>query len=361
MVVERVRWTGLFAALVAGTWLLTLSPASDSRSATPTLESVWARATRGSVSGTLPDGTTYTPAFFLDAGTSVGSALSTDGGSVRLVVVRGSGNVRELRRLPAEAAPQFHGFVAGEGRLAWAESVADARGTLTTSMWVMAADGTGAGRRIAADAGDVRQTDSAYELSIADGRLHWTAVAGESTEVRSVSLDGTGARTTSVPGLWSPVAWPWLLDSSDVIGGGRVRLMDRVRNVTQQFVAGQTEFPECGATWCRAIVMDDDQGNGRIDLMRIDGTQRREIARADAGFPVSDVAVLDRFEFLTDLTPATRAQRGRPLSIYDIARGGAVRVASDAVSVLCRGGYLWWSSGFDDRLAWHVIDLRTLS
>jgi hypothetical protein len=309
----------------------------------------------------LADGTTYTPAFFLNIGMSIGQALTTDGASVRLVVVKGSDRVRELRRLPAASAPQFHGFVAGDGRLAWAESVADVRGTLTTSMWVTAADGAGAIRRIANDAGDVRQTDSAYELSIVDSRLHWTAVAGESTEARSVALDGSGARTTSVPGLWSPVAWPWLLDSSDVIGRGRVRLMDRVRGVTQEFVAGQTEFPECGATWCRAIVMDDDLGNGRIDLMRLDGTQRREIARADAGFPVSDVAVLDRFEFLTDLTPAARAQRGRPLSIYDINRSAAVRVASDAVSVLSRGGFLWWSSGFEDRAAWHVLDLRTLS
>jgi hypothetical protein len=230
-------------------------------------------------------------------------------------------------------------------------------------MWVTKADGAASARRIVADAGDVRQTDSAFGLAIADGRLHWTVIsAGEksSTELRSVALDGGGARTTVVPGLWSPVGWPWLLDDSGAVSGGRVVLMDRVRQVTRAVVAGQAEFPECGATWCRVIVLDD-AGSGRIDLLRVDGTQRRRIAGADDGFPVTDVAVLDRFEIMTAFSPTLRPGLGRPLSIYDITRDNAVAVTANAVTVVSRGGFLWWSSGFEDRVSWSVVDLRTLS
>jgi len=362
---REMRWTGLFSALVAAAWLLSLSPASIRDARPPgasSIGSVWPQAVRGSVSGSLADGSTYTPGFFLDVGTSIGQAVTADGAFMRLVVVRGPDSVRELRRLPAESAPQFFGFVTADGQLAWAESTSDAAGALTTSMWVTLADGAATARRIVGDAGDVRQTDSAFGLAIVDRRLHWTVVSsGEesSTELRSVGLDGGGARSTVVPGLWSPVAWPWLLDDSGAVYGGRVVLMDRVRQVTRDVVAGQTEFPECGAAWCRVIVMDDV--GGRIDLARVDGTQRRRIAGADDGFPVTDVAVLDRFEILTAFSPRTRAGLGRPVSIYDIARDSVVAVVSDAVSVQSRGGFLWWSSGFDDRLSWSVVDLRTLS
>jgi hypothetical protein len=363
---REVRWTGLVGALVAAAWLLSFSPASVRGARPPaasSIGSVWPQAVRGSVSGSLPDGSTYTPRFFLDVGTSVGDSVTADGAVVRLLVVRGPDSVRELRRLPAVDAPQIFGFVAADGELAWAESTSDAAGALTTSMWVTKADGAASARRIVADAGDVRQTDSAFGLAIADGRLHWTVIsAGEksSTELRSVALDGGDARTTVVPGLWSPVGWPWLLDDSGAVSGGRVVLMDRVRQVTRAVVAGQAEFPECGATWCRVIVLDD-AGSGRIDLLRVDGTQRRRIAGADDGFPVTDVAVLDRFEIMTAFSPTLRPGLGRPLSIYDITRDNAVAVTANAVTVVSRGGFLWWSSGFEDRVSWSVVDLRTLS
>lgn len=364
---REVRWTGLVAALAAAAWLLSLSPGpaggGGARSATPSLGSVWPDATRGSVSGSLPDGTAYTPNFFLDAGTSIGQALTPDEASVRLLVVRAPDSVRELRRLPATAAPQFFGFTAAGGRVAWAESVADATGTRTTSMWVTRAGGVDAAHRIMPDAGDVRQTDSAHELAIVDGRLHWTVVApGDTptTELRSVALDGGGARSEPVPGLWSPVGWPWLLDASGAVVGGRVRLMDRVQRATKDVATGQTDFPECGATWCRVLVLDD-AGDGRVDLVRVDGTQRRRIAGSDMGFPVTDVAVLDRFEVLTSFASGARVGQGRPLLLYDLARAGVVTVAPDAVTVFSRGGFLWWSSGFEDRVSWNAVDLRTLS
>jgi hypothetical protein len=362
---REVRWTGLIAALAAAAWLLSISPlpASEARPAGSSIASVWPHALRGSISGSLADGGTYTPGLFLGVDTSVGQAVTADGAFVRLVVVRGADRVQELRRLPALDAPQFFGFVAADGELAWAESTSDAAGTLTTSMWVTRADGGGEARRVVADAGDVRQTDSAFGLAIVERRLHWTVIssgAKSTTELRSVALDGSGARKAVVAGLWSPVAWPWLLDDSGAVSGGRVVLMDRVRQVTREVVAGQAEFPECGASWCRVIVLDDS-GSGRIDLVRIDGTQRRRIAGADDGFPVTDVAVLDRFEILTAFSPQARPGLGRPVSIYDITRNGVVAVAPDAVTVQSRGGFLWWSSGFDDRVSWRVVDLRTLS
>ncbi|GAA1870713.1 hypothetical protein [Asanoa iriomotensis] len=360
---REVRWTGLVAALVAGAWLLSLPPAAvdEARPAARGFASAWPEAIRGTVSGSLPDGAEYTPGLFLDAGSSVGQAVTADGASVRLVSVS-VGGVRELRRLPAVSAPQYFGFVAGGGgRVAWAESVEDAAGKRTTAMWVGGGDGPA--RRLVADAGDVKQTDSAHDLTIVDGRLHWTAVGpGEpsSTQLRSVSLGGGDERVESVAGSWSPVGWPWLLDDTDAVGGGRVLLMDRLTGSRREFTAGPADFPACGATWCRAIVLSDGASDG-VDLVRVDGTQRRRVAGPDVGFPVTDVAVLDRFELLTSLDPATRAAQGRPLSVYDLTRDQTVSVAADAVSVVSRGGWLWWSSGFENRLSWSAVDLRTLS
>jgi hypothetical protein len=363
---REVRWTGLVAALVASAWLLSLSPSpvrDGAASGISTLGSVWPQAVRGSVSGSLADGGTYTPGFFVDANTSIGQAITADGAVVRLVAVRAPDRVHEFRRLPADRAPQFFGFVAGAGWVAWAESSEDGEGRRTTSMWVTGVGADGPARRIVGDAGDVRQTDSEHELAIADGRLWWTAMGpgvDAATELRSVVLDGGDPRSTSVPGLWSPVGWPWLLDSTDAVGGGRLVLMDRVTRRKREFVAGPADFPACGATWCRSIVLRDGATDG-VDLVRFDGTQRRRVAGPDVGFPVTDVVALDRFEVLTGLDPLSRSAQGRPLSVYDIDRGATVSVAPDAVSVLCRGGFLWWSSGFEDRLSWSVVDLRTLS
>jgi hypothetical protein len=158
--VAGVRWAGLFAALVASAWLLSLSPpAVRERVAPASLGSVWPQAIEGSVSGSLADGSTYTPGFFVDVNTSIGQAVTADGAVVRLVAVRGPDRVREFRRLPAERAPQFFGFVAGAGWVAWAESSEDAQGRRTTSMWVTSVGANGPVKRIVADAGDVRQTD----------------------------------------------------------------------------------------------------------------------------------------------------------------------------------------------------------
>ena len=313
--------------------------------------------------GTLGDGSTYTPAFFLDIETSIGPAVTADGAFVLLLMVPDAGGVHELRRVRAESAPQFFGFTSGRGWVAWAESAEDASGRRATSMWVIGTGLTGAPRRIVADAGDVRQTDSAYDLAIVDGRLHWTAMRpGDeaSTELRSVVLDGGDSRNETVPKLWSPVAWPWLMDSTDAVGGGRIVLMNRIDRVTRQISVGPADFPACGATWCRSIVINDG-GAGQVDLVRVDGTERRRIAGPDVGFPVTDVAVLDRFELLTGLDPASRAVQGRPLMIYDIARDATVTVASDAISVWCTGGFLWWSSGFEDRVSYTAIELRALT
>ncbi len=363
---RQVRWAGLVAALAAVAWLLSSSPDSPGEGSPPpaaSLGSVWPQAPRASMPSALGDGGTYTPAFFVDVETSIGPAVTADGVFVQLLVVPDAGAIQELRRLRAESAPQFFGFTSGSGWVAWAESSEDASGTRRTSMWVIGTDLAGAPRKIVADAGDVRQTDSTYDLAIMDGRLHWTAMrSGDdaSTELRSVVLDGGDPRTTTVPRLWSPVAWPWLMDSTDAVGGGRIVLMNRVDQTTREFTAGPADFPACGATWCRSIVIDDGS-SGRVDLVRVDGTERRRIAGPDVGFPVTDVAVLDRFEVLTGLDPASRAAQGRPLQIYDIARDATVTVASDAISVRYAGGFLWWSSGFEDRVSWTVLELSALT
>lgn len=350
----------LAAALAAAGTLLALSPGGSEPAGPPqprTVEQVWPDAKRASIPGVLPDGTPYSPAYLLDESTSIGTATDPRGTVLRLILRDAAGAVRELRRLPVGGSPQYSGFTRAGDEVAWAESVTTDFGAARTEMWIASVAG-GTPRKITGDTGDVVFFNSQYDMVIDANRLYWVAVAPgqeQVTEVRSVPLAGGEVTVRTEPGAWALSAWPWLVSAGSG-QSGPVELRDLGTGKVTTVPAAATELVTCSPTWCRVLVLAGD-GPSRIDLMRPDGTDRRPIADGAATASVIDVALLDRFEVLSQGTDLT-TQR---LLLYDLRSKQSAIVAGSAGMVLCRGGLLWWSTGAAQAPEWHTLDLRSLT
>jgi hypothetical protein len=263
-----------------------------------------------------------------------------------------------LRRLPLAGNPAFGNFAAAGGEVVWTES-ADGR---TPRLWAANLSTGAAPRLLTADTGDAVFYGSQYDLVIAEDRVHWVAAAGPDgariTEIRSVPLAGGPVRVAEEPGTWSLSGWPWLAD-----GAGDQTGTTRLRNpVTKRDVPVATtgaELTTCGPVWCRVLVLTS-QALARIEVMHPDGTARQRIAGGSARAALPDVALLDRFEVLSEPRADSDLTGTEALVIYDIATGRTVDVDSAADGAFSRGGVLWWSTGDQDNIVWHTLDLRTV-
>jgi hypothetical protein len=356
--VRGVKAAGLAVSLVAGGALLTYGTQQDkpAPAGRAPLTSVWPQAQRADIPGNLNDGPVYHPGIFLNARTSVGTAPSPDGSVVRLLIRNADGSVRELRRRALDDVPEFATMTVAGDDLVWTES---AEG-VPVQIWTAKTTG-GPARRVTTDTGNAVFYGSQWDLVIADGRVYWAAAApkGEQvTEVRSVALTGGAVQIRKEPGVWAMTAWPWLTD-----GGGDQAGTTRLRNLaTNRDTTIATSGPElntCSAAWCRVLVMNGD-GLARIDVMRPDGSARQRIAGSTASAAITDVAVLDRFEILSEAGPDSDLTGTEGLLVYDIATRRTVDVSPAVDGAFSRNGILWWATGDQDSLVWHTLDLRTV-
>lgn len=346
----------VLVALAAGGALLAYPSAEEKTApaARVPLAAAWPRAQRAELPGNLRDGPLFQPELFLDARTAVGTAPSPDGTAVRLLLRNADDTLRELRRRPLPANPEFSTFaIAGED-MVWTESADDTR----TQIWAARTTG-GPARMLTADTGDALFYGSQWDLVVADGRVWWAAAAGaEVTEIRSVALTGGAVRVRAEPGTWAMSAWPWLAE-----GGGDQSGTTRLRNIATgrdtPVPAAGTELTTCSPAWCRALVLSGD-GLVRIDLMRPDGSDRRRIAGSAASAAVADVALLDRFEILAEAGPDADLTGTEGLLVYDLADGRTVDLSPAVSGAFSRAGVLWWATGDQDALVWHTLDLRTV-
>jgi hypothetical protein len=359
------RVGGLCVALVAAAALIVLG-GRDRPPAAPTgpltLAAAWPGATVADLPASLADGPAYSPVYFLDARTSFGTAPSPDGGSLRLLRRAPDGAIRELRRLPMDGSPQYGGFVSDGAVLAWSESVADDRGRSRSQMWVADLEGQRPARRLTADTGEVVFFNSEHDMVIAEGRLHWAAVApgdDAATQLRSVPLAGGEVDTSTEPGQWAMSRWPYLVSAGSG-QSGPVALRDPRQGRTAEVDAAANELMTCSPAWCRVQLLSSD-GPTRLDLMRPDGADRRRIAGGTATAALIDVAVLDRFEVLTQAGPEGPLASNQELFLYDLTDRRTVLVAGSVGLVSYRAGVLWWSTGVDETTVWHALDLRTLA
>jgi hypothetical protein len=332
----------------------------------PTLAEAWPSGRPAEAPGLLPDGAAFTPLLYLDPNTSIGSAPTPDRAAVRLVLRSGAGQPRELHRVATDQNPQFAGFTAAGDELVWAESTADTAGHAETRIWKVNWRTAARPVSLTADTGDAIFFNSQYDLVVADGRVYWAA-AGRSaavvTEVRSVALAGgagSKVKVREVPGAYSLSAWPWLVSA----GSGQAGPVDLVNLADGRKVhvpAAQTELVTCSPTWCRVLVLSGSGGPARLDLMRSDGSDRRRIAGGQASSSTADVALLDRFEVLSQSGSTGSVTSSQEVLLYDAAGKKTVLVARAVGMVFARGGILSWSTGDNESLVWHALDLRSLA
>ncbi|GIE49015.1 hypothetical protein Ani05nite_25490 [Amorphoplanes nipponensis] len=349
-------WLGLGTALAAGVALLMLPAGGNARPAAPVTAAVaWPQAQRGTVQATLADGAEYRPGLFLDAHTSIGTAASPDGRYLRLVRVGADGAVRQLRRLPRDRHPSFQALTAADGVLAWVESTDG--GTL--QLWTAGPGDGRAPRELTADLGRAEFYQSQYDLVVAGGRVHWVAAGGgDVTRVRSVALTGGPVSTRDEPGTWKLSAYPWLVNGVNDTTGSTLLLDLGTGRDTAVRRPRERATTACSPAWCRVVSLTGE-GRNRIELMRPDGSARRQVAGDTAATVIVDVAPLDRFEVLARIGPNSELTGNNELIAVELATRRTVQVSPDAGSVSYRGGMLWWSTGNLDAIVWHALDLRT--
>ncbi|MEV6521428.1 hypothetical protein AB0M43_05695 [Longispora sp. NPDC051575] len=348
----RLRKAALTVALVLGAVVVALPspvrPGPAPRGGEPAgLGDVWPHARPVELRGNLDGGAPYTP-MVVGSGTSVGVSPSADGTQVRLMFLPEGGPPRVVRALPADRSPRFVGVTATAAGLVWAETF-ETETTGTGEIWRAGPDGTGPAP-VTADTGRMVVFGAQGDLVVHDATVSWAAsVPGPATEIRSVALAGGAVHRTTLPGRYSLAAWPWAV-SAAVEQPGSTDLVD-VTTLRSTPVRGEaTEILDCGPVWCRVRVLRQD-GVARHELMRPDGGDRRRLAAGDLRPALRDVALLDRFEILLGTTD---------VYVYDTTRRRLVRVAGPVGTVLGHGAALWWSTGDNDRLTWHVLDLGAL-
>ncbi|GIF38972.1 hypothetical protein [Actinoplanes xinjiangensis] len=359
---RTVRRRDLAAVAVAlgavGALVLTGSPFEPEPAAAPatagpaSAAAVWPDAERATLAD-LP----LRPLLFLDTTTVVGVSTSNDNRFLRLLLRGTDGTVRELRRLDAAANPRFQNVTAAGDDVVWTEFT-DAG---PPQIWAAAPAGRGPARRLTGDVGNAVFHGSEYDLVHHAGRVYWTAGAADdpaTTEVRSVALTGGRVQVTREKGEWTTAPWPWLDDgASGGTGATLLRNMSTGREITVP-TAG-AEFAACSPSWCRVIVLDGDEP-ARIDLMRPDGSERRRIADGEVRAAVPDVAILDRFEILADLGPASGSTGTAGLLVHDISTGTTVELDAAANDAQSRNGLVWWFGTDGGSTRWFVLDLRTV-
>jgi hypothetical protein len=316
----------------------------------------WSRAQHAVTLANLPDGTAYQPAIFLDARTSVGTATTRDGKSLRLLLVGAHQPVRQLRSVPFTQNPSFQTFaVAGRDVLLWAEG---ARGK--TQIWRADLRDRRAPRQLTSDAGDASFYHSQYDLIVNAGRLYWVASRNnDTTQVRSIALTGGPVDTRTVPGTWTLSAWPWLVNGITATSGTTLLRNMSTNQDLRISNTGSRSTTQCGPTWCQVATLSRD-GTNRIDLMHPDGSGRQHVAGDTAETVIADVAPLDRYEIYSEIGPNSDLTGNVQLFAFELATRRTVEISPDAGRVSYRNGVLSWATGSQDTFVWHALDLRTI-
>jgi hypothetical protein len=362
------RWVtliGLAVALAAAARVLTMpEPGNNGRQPARGNDAAIADVYKGArivkFDGRLSDDRAFTPWYHVDAETSVGTALTGDGATMRLLVHRADGSVRELMRLPAADNPQFNGLTSAGDDVFWMVSGGDAEGrshsTLYRANWRQGTPATA----LTSDTGDVVYFNSQYDIVVADGQVRWAASQRDQpvTDIRSIPVSGGTVAVQKVDGAYAMSAWPWLTSAGST-GSGPVELRNLATGQRIAVPASANDVVTCGPVWCRILGLGPNGQVARTDLMHPDGTGRIKVAAGAATAAALDVALLDRFEVLS-ITSPSQGDTSLKVVMYDIKANRSVVLAEGVATVQARGPMVWWSTGEEEAVTWYALDLRTL-
>jgi hypothetical protein len=337
-------------------------PAPPGRSGPSGLTDAWPSARTTTIAATLPDGSTYLPLVIVDGSTSVGLAttVGSDGQIVnRLVMQRAGPPVRLIRTYVGAEAPWVIAHAVTADHLYWLENGAGADEELVTTLWRVGLAG-GRATRLARDAGEVRYGESASDLVVADGRVHWMVAASDgASAVRSVSVDGGRPASRGLAGVFTLTTWPWATTTRNG-APGPATLLNIETGQRRTVAATPDEVLDCTLVWCRVTASVDDGQRIVYEIVRVDGSERRRIGDESLTPLNGDVALLERFEVLGAVPESFSVVQS--VWLYDLTTGRSVRL-TDAASggVRSHDRYLWWPTGDNEAMVWHVLDLRQLT
>ncbi|GAA4420275.1 hypothetical protein GCM10023148_20040 [Actinokineospora soli] len=299
--------------------------------------------------GNLPDGTPYTPLAFLDDGATLG--VAQDAATLKLLLRPPGAPPVTLRALPVAGSPRIIGLTATARATVWAE--ADAVDTTGVArIWRAGPRGEDP-TLLTTDTGKLVATESTHDVEQLDDKACWAATLPTTTEIRCVPLSGGPVSKTPLRGVYALAGWPWATES-EIEKPGSTHLVD-VTTGERRTVRGEAvELIDCTAAWCRVQVLRQG-GTAHLDLLHPSGAPR---LRVGPGLrpAVPDVVLHDRYAPLFRATPD-----GEVLCVHDTATNRLVDIATGTGTVLAGGSKLWWSTGANTALTWHVLDLTTLA
>lgn len=355
----RVFWPLASALLAVGVALALPmpKPAQAPAPAGPTrLADVWPSTRPGTLPSGLAGGSSYVPLLVFDPASSLGVATGADLVTARLVLCVGD-TVRELRAFRGQQRSTVAGATVADGRLFWVETGEGETGSRETSVWSADLAG-GSPRRLATDSSEVLYFDSAYDVQVADGRVYWAAVAPSGGEIRSVPVDGGPVTVRPLDRLYALTTWPWVT-SSGASQPGDVYLLNLLTGEQRTVTAGPHEILTCTPVWCRVTTLINEGQSLLFEVEHVDGQARRRIGDSALTPLNTDVALHGRFEVLASV--ATAKGSNQRLWLHDLTNDRVVLLAETAsTTVGSRGSYLWWSTGDNETLSWHVLNLDEL-
>ncbi len=113
------------------------------------------------------------------------------------------------------------------------------------------------------------------------------------------------------------------------------------------------ELMACSPVWCRSVIIGSTAASTVIEALKPDGSQRFRVATGNVAASTVDVGLLDRYEVYS--------YGNGKLALYDLGDRRTITIAKSISQASARGPMVWWSTGDNEAIAWHVIDLRTLA
>jgi hypothetical protein len=106
----------------------------------------------------------------------------------------------------------------------------------------------------------------------------------------------------------------------------------------------------------------DTTGAAIVQLSHPDGSGLARLGDGKTSLVTADPTLLDRFVALTEQSPPlpNRPNPKQSLWLYDIARRHSVEIDAAASAAYGVGSWLWWSTGDNETLTWHALDLSSL-
>jgi hypothetical protein len=261
--------------------------------------------------------------------------------------------------LPASAT-SYDAFAVTQTNVYVMRSSTDRDGIGHESLWRVPQP-AGSPVLMTADAGQALFQGSINDLQIAGNALRWVASTPDdpsTTQLRSIPLTGGATHVQALHGQYILSTYPMLYSSDPT---NPPTLTDSRTGTVTAVHAARQAGTICDPLWC-VLQGSDTTGRTTLTLSHPDGTAPHRLGDANSSLITTDPTMLDRFVALSERSPAMDLAPNptTQLWLYDIRTHTTVEITAAASTAFAAGRWLWWSTGDNETLTWHALDLVTL-